>query len=168
MIVLGRILAPFGIRGWVKVQAYGDQPGAWCSMPSWWLAKDGDAAAEDWQAIVLQEASTHGKGLVAKFAAIDDRDAALALSGFYVGAPREALPANAEDEYYWGDLIGLAVVNETGEQLGRVRSLLESGANPVLCVADGDQERLLPFVAQVVRKVDLASGLIRVAWGKDW
>jgi len=168
MIVLGRITAPFGIRGWLKVQAYGDGQEAWCAMPSWWLAKDGDAAAKDWRTIALQQASTHGKGLVAKFAAVDDRDAALALVGFYVGAPREALPVNAEDEYYWADLVGLEVVNEAGERLGRVQSLLESGANAVLCVVDGDQERLLPFVAQVVRKVDRASGLIRVDWGKDW
>lgn len=168
MIVLGRITAPFGIRGWVKVQAYGDQPGAWCAMPNWWVSRNGDPAATDWQTIVLQEASTHGKGLVAKFAAVDDRDAALALAGFHVGAPRAALPANAEDEYYWADLVGLEVVNEAGERLGQVRSLLESGANAVLCVADGEQERLLPFVAQVVRQVDVVRRLIRVDWGKDW
>ena len=168
MIVLGRITAPFGIRGWVKVQAYGDKPGAWCAMVDWWLSRNSDAAAADWQAAALQEASIHGKGLVAKFAAIDDRDAALALTGFYVGAPREALPANAEDEYYWADLVGLEVVNEAGERLGRVSSLLESGANAVLCVVDGEEERLLPFVAQVVHKVDVVGGLIRVDWGKDW
>jgi len=168
MIVLGRITAPFGIRGWVKVQAYGDRPDAWCEMPKWWLARNADAAATDWQTVALQEASTHGKGLVAKFAAIDDRDAALALTGFYVGAPRQALPANAEDEYYWADLVGLEVVNQAGERLGRVRSLLESGANAVLCVGDGEEERLLPFVAQVVRKVDVIGGLICVDWGKDW
>ena len=168
MIVLGRITAPFGIRGRVKVQAYGDTPTAWCSMPNWWLSRDGDAAAKDWRSIALQEASTHGKGLVAKLAQVDDRDAALALSGCYVGAPREALPANAEDEYYWADLLGLEVVNEAGERLGQVRSLLESGANSVLCVVDGERELLLPFVAAVVRKVDAAGKIIRVDWGKDW
>ena len=167
MIVLGRILAPFGIRGWVKVQAYGDQPEAWCAMPRWWLAKD-SGQARDWQPIELQEATVHGKGLIAKFAAIEDRDAALALGGLLVGAPRDALPANAEDEYYWADLLGLAVVNELGEPLGTVKTLLESGANPVLCVVDGDKERLLPFVAQVISKVDVAQRLIRVIWGKDW
>ena len=167
MIVLGRILAPFGIRGWVKVQAYGDQPDAWCAMPRWWLAKDsGDA--NQWNPIALQQASPHGKGLVAKFADIDDRDAALTLGGLLIGAPREELPANAEDEYYWADLLGLAVVNEDGDTLGTVKTLLESGANPVLCVSDGEQERLLPFVAAVVRQVDVAQRLIRVAWSKDW
>ena len=168
MIVLGRILIPFGIRGWVKVQAYGDEPEGWCSMPNWWLSRDADTPAGNWRSIDLQEASRHGKGLVAKFAGIDDRDAAAALTGCLVAAPREALPKNADDEYYWGDLVGLEVVNEAGERLGQVRSLLESGANSVLCVADGQTERLLPFVAAVVQQVDLAARQIRVVWGRDW
>ncbi len=168
MIVLGRILTPFGIRGWVKVQAYGDEPQAWCAMPNWWLCRDPEGADPMWQALALQEASVHGKGLVAKFPDIDDRDAALGLSGFYVGAPRAEMPHNASDEYYWGDLVGLEVQNEAGESLGRVTSLLESGANPVLCVLDGERERLLPFVAKVVKQVDVSSGLIRVDWGLDW
>ncbi len=168
MVVLGRILVPFGIRGWVKVQAYGDEPERWCAMPNWWLARDANAAAADWRRMDLQEASRHGKGLVAKFSGIDDRDAALALNGCLLAAPRAALPENADDEYYWGDLIGLAVVNEAGERLGNVKSLIESGANSVLCVVDGEIERLLPFVAAVILQVDLTGRQIRVAWGRDW
>ena len=166
MIVLGRILAPFGVRGWVKVQAYGDEPGSWCAMPRWWLCRDD--GGNDWQAVDLQEATPHGKGLVAKLAAIDDRDAALALSGHLVGAPRAALPATPDDEYYWADLVGLEVLNTAGDRLGKVSTLLESGANPVLCVVDGERERLLPFVVQVVQQVDVDQGLIRVVWEKDW
>ena len=168
MVVLGRILVPFGIRGWVKVQAYGDEPESWCAMPNWWLSRDVDGAAASWRRMDLQEAARHGKGLVAKFSGIDDRDAALALNGCLLAAPRAALPTNADDEYYWGDLIGLAVVNEAGERLGSVKSLIESGANSVLCVADGEIERLLPFVAAVILQVDLIGRQIRVAWGSDW
>ena len=168
MIVLGRITAPFGIQGWVKVQAYGDEPVAWCAMPRWWLARDSALEDAQWRPVEVQKASVHGKGLVAKFQDIDDRDGAAALNGCLIGAPRRDLPANAEDEYYWADLIGLRVVNQAGESLGKVASLLESGANPVLCVSDGECERLLPFVAQVVNKVDVAHGLICVTWGTDW
>ena len=168
MIVLGRILVPFGIRGWVKVQAYGDDPESWCAMPHWWLSRDADAPAANWRRMDLEEASRHGKGLVAKFAGIDDRDAALALTGCLLAAPREALPKNVADEYYWGDLVGLDVVNAAGERLGQVKTLIESGANAVLCVADGETERLLPFVATVVQQVDLEARLIRVVWGLDW
>ena len=81
--------------------------------------------------------------------------------------PREALPEAAENEYYWSDLIGLEVVNVQGEVLGKVTDLLETGANDVL-VVEGERERLLPFTAQVILKVDLAAGRINVDWGADY
>jgi 16S rRNA processing protein RimM len=105
---------------------------------------------------------------VAKLAGIDDRDASEALGSCYIGAPREALPQTASDEYYWADLIGLAVVNLQDQPLGRVTSLIETGANQVLVVTDGERERLLPFVEHVVGKVDVAGGVIRADWCLDW
>ena len=105
---------------------------------------------------------------MAKLAGIDDRDASEALGSCYIGAPRDALPPPAQDEYYWSDLIGLAVVNLQDQPLGRVTSLIETGANQVLVVSDGERERLLPFVEQVVGKVDVPGGVIRADWGLDW
>lgn len=168
MIVLGRIIGPFGVHGWVKVHPFGDGPDAWCAMPQWWLAAKADAEPETWVPYALQEASLHGKGLVAKFESVVGRSGAEAIAGLYVGAPREALPKTAADEYYWADLVGLDVVNMQGERLGKVSELLSSGANEVLCVRDGEHERLLPFVAQVVKSVDTGGGVIRVDWGADW
>ena len=54
------------------------------------------------------------------------------------------------------------------QPLGRVESLIETGANQVLVAKDGERERLLPFVAQVVRAVDLPGRRIQVDWGSDW
>lgn len=163
MIVLGRITAPFGVHGWLKVHPFGDDPESWMRMPRWWLGRD-----ESWQAYALKDCTPHGKGLVARIEGIDDRSAAEKLSGMFVGAPREALPKTAKDEFYWADLVGLEVVNLADEQLGRVADLLTGGAHDVLCVRDGDNERLLPFVATVVKKVDLAGRKIRVDWASDW
>jgi len=168
MIVLGRIVAPFGVNGWLRVHPFGDDPEAWRKMPQWWLAADVDAPDESWKAHGLETLKLHGDAVVAKLAGIDDRDASEALGNCYVGAPREALPAPAQDEYYWSDLVGLGVVNMQDQQLGRVKSLIETGAHQVLVVADGERERLLPFVGHVVRLVDVAQGVIRVDWDSDW
>jgi 16S rRNA processing protein RimM len=168
MIVLGRIVAPFGVNGWLRVHPFGDDPEAWRKMPQWWLSTDVDAPPECWKARGLEGLKLHGDGVVAKLAGIDDRDASEALGSCYFGAPREALPAPVKDEYYWADLVGLAVVNVLGQPLGRVKSLIETGANEVLVVADGERERLLPFVEQVIRAVDVAGGVIRVDWDVDW
>ena len=168
MIVLGRIVAPFGVHGWLRVHPFGDDPEAWRKMPQWWLSADVDAPAGSWKAHGLEAVKLHGDGVVAKLAGIDDRDASEALGSCYFGAPRDALPPPAQDEYYWADLIGLAVVNMQDQPLGRVKSLIETGANQVLVVADGEHERLLPFVEHVVRKVDVAGGLIRADWDCGW
>jgi 16S rRNA processing protein RimM len=168
MIVLGRIVAPFGVNGWLRVHPFGDDPEAWRKMPQWWLSADVDAPDASWTTRGLEALKLHGDGVVAKLAGIDTRDAAEALGSCFFGAPREALPAPAQEEYYWADLVGLEVVNEQGLALGRVKSLIETGANEVLVVADGDRERLLPFVEQVVKAVDVAGGLIRVDWDADW
>jgi 16S rRNA processing protein RimM len=87
----------------------------------------------------------------------------------FVGVPRAALPATAKDEYYWADLIGLDVVNTRDQLLGRVLGLIETSANDVLRIAnEGDDERLLPFVASVVLDVNLGARRIRVDWDIDW
>ena len=81
--------------------------------------------------------------------------------------PRNALPEPAENEYYWSDLIGLSVFNAEQQAFGKVSELLETGANDVL-VVQGERERLIPFVPQVIQEVDLAAGMIRVDWGLDY
>lgn len=168
MIVLGRITAPFGVAGWVRVHAFGDDPLSWRVMKQWWLGADAQAAG-GWQPYTLKGCREHSGSLVAKFAEVGDRSGAEMLQGLYVAAPREALPATAQNEYYWADLIGLTVVNAAGHELGVVQELIATGANEVLVVRDEQQnERLLPFVAQVIEKVDSAQRRIYVAWEADW
>lgn len=166
MVVLGRLADPYGIRGWIRLYPFADDPLDWAKMPTLWLGREGEA---EWREIGLKNLKAHASGLVCLFDGIADRSAAEALKGLLVGAPRDALPETATDEYYWADLIGLEVVNAAGESLGRVDSLIETGANDVLRVVDGEgNERLLPFVDAVVREVDKNTGRIRVEWGLDW
>jgi 16S rRNA processing protein RimM len=166
MIVLGRVVAPYGVRGWLKIRPFGDDPAAWRGMPRWWLGTD--ASGDGWQAFKLEGLRQHGAAWIAKLAGIDDRGAAEGLDGSFIGAPREELPRNEGNEFYWVDLVGLNVVNEHDESLGTVDSLIETGAHDVLLVKDGETERLLPFVEQVVKHVDVAAGRVVVAWGRDW
>ena len=172
MIVLGRITTPFGVDGWVKVHAFGDDPLSWKAMPKWWLAESPSGPAESWTPIRLIACRVHGDGIIARFEGVDGRSGSEGLRGRYIGAPREALPRTAQDEYYWSDLIGLPVVNIAGESLGEVVDLIESGAHAVLQLRDkAGVERLLPFTAQVVKKVRLSPSAvagIEVDWGLDW
>ena len=168
IIVLGRLVEPYGVRGWLHLQVYGDDPLSWKSLPVWQVGKESGS----WQGYELQGLKAHGDGFVVAFAGVAGRTAAEAMKGMLVGAPRAALPAVPEDEFYWADLVGLKVVNQAGESLGRVDGLIETGANDVLRVVDTDAaesvERLLPFVAAVVGKVDVAAGVVHVEWERDW
>lgn len=136
-------------------------------MPEWWLAPE-DGAEANWVAARLSGLRLHGGGWVAKFEGVDSRDSAEKMEGWYFGAPRGELPATGTGEYYWADLIGLQVINLQGEGLGMVESLIETGANHVLKLIDGEKERLLPFIDQVVGNVDVAAGRMTVDWQADW
>ena len=165
IVVLGRLADPYGMQGWLRLYAFGDDPLAWSKMPVWWLGREGGP----WRECGLKSLKTHGDGLVALLDGVADRTAADALKGFLVGAPRTALPKTDEDEFYWADLVGLEVINAGGDSLGKVAGLIETGANAVLrVVGDDDSERLLPFVSAVVLAVEKEAGLIRVEWGSDW
>lgn len=175
-IVVGKIGAPHGVRGWVKIQSFTDPAGNLLDYDPWYLNLSGKDLSgkgksentEHWQRAELLEARVHGKGLVAHFKGCDDRDVAVGLRGQLIAVQREQLPKPAEGEYYWLDLEGLRVENLEGINLGIVDHLLETGANDVL-VVKGERERLIPYVqGPIVKEVDIEGGVIRVDWSPDY
>ena len=170
---MGRISAPFGIKGWIRVQPYTRAASNLTHYPTWWLS-----TAAGWQEYKVEQSQAQGTDVVAKLAGCDDRDLAAAFKGQQVAIPREAFPPAEKDEFYWADLIGLKVVNSEGLDFGVVDSVLETGANDVMVVQQSaaavleqggkEQERLIPFIAEVVKRVDIAASLIEVEWGADY
>ena len=161
-VVIGRISGLFGVRGWCKVHSYTEPREALIDYDAWRIGTEGD-----WRPVTVVEGRRHGKTLVVRLEGIEDRDAAAALVGLDIAVPRESLPDAGEGRYYWHDLEGLEVRRRDGTTIGRVRELLETGANDVLIV-DGERETLIPFVVgEVVLDVDLANGHILVDWEWD-
>jgi len=162
-VVVAKIGAPYGVRGWVKVFSFTEQTDALLDYDPWYFNKAGE-----WPIAPVIEAKTHGKGLVAKFKGCEDRDAAALLNGTEIAIRRDQLPPTAENEYYWSDLQGLEVLTTEGVSLGKVDHLLETGANDVL-VVKGDRERLIPYVTgPIVKNVDLDAGTLQVDWDSDF
>ena len=106
--------------------------------------------------------------VVAAAQEVPDRSAAEALKGARVFVARSSFPTAGTDEYYWVDLIGCTVFNRDGVTLGTVADLTDTGAHSVLRVVQGDDERLIPFVAAYVDTVDLQARRIGVDWGLDY
>ena len=162
-VVVGRITRAHGVRGWVRIQSWTAPPENLLAYRPW-LLRDGSA----WKPVAVHEVDPQPKGLIARLEGTDDRNGADALAGQEIAVPRSCLPAAAGDEYYWFDLIGLAVRTPDGRELGQVERLLETGANDVLVVHGEDRERLVPFIASVVLEVDLEAGRLVADWDPDF
>lgn len=159
---MGRIVAPYGIYGWLKIQPDTEVLDGLLDYPEWWLGHN-----KQWQKYEVEAAKVHSNTLLVKLKGVSDRDMAFALKSRQVAVPREQLPEPDENEYYWSDLIGLHVTNLQGEDLGEIAEVFETGANDVL-VAKGDRERLIPFVDQVVLEVDLDAKIMQVDWDAEF
>ena len=158
---MGRVLGPFGVRGWVKIHPYTEHPAGLTQYAQWWLR-----TPKGWQAFSPAETEQHGQHLVARLQGLSDRDEASGFTGVDIAVDREVLPETDSGEYYKDDLVGLKVVNLAGENLGRVVEVFENGAHDILRVVDAGVERLLPFIGNVVEKVDIGAGEIQVDWGE--
>lgn len=161
-IALGKIVGVFGIKGWVKVFSE-TRPREQIFTYSPWILELNGSVIE----VELVEGKVQGKGLIASLKGFTDCDQAKQLTGAVITVPEQALPATRKDEYYWSQLVGLNVVNLQGINLGRVKSLFETGANDVMIVK-GDEEHLIPFTRYAVIDVDLDSGMITVDWDEDF
>jgi len=160
---MGRVSGVYGVRGWLRVRSHCEPLEQLLAYSAWQLK-----TATGWHSHVLEQGKAHGSGLVAKLATVDEREQARELVGADIAVDRSQLPALAQDEYYWNDLIGFGVVTRDDEELGRVTGLMQTGANDVLVVS-GDRERLIPFIReQVVLVVDAEARRIEVDWDPDF
>jgi 16S rRNA processing protein RimM len=162
LIILGQVGAPWGVRGWVRLNSYTDPREALLDYRDIYLRQEGD-----WQAARIAEGRLQGKSLVARLEGVNDRDVALQSRGAEIAVARELMPDPGEGHYYWSDLEGMMVKGRDGREFGRVAYLLATGEHDVLVVA-GEREILIPFVmGRTILDVDQDSGLIKVDWEWD-
>lgn len=162
-VVVGRIAALYGVRGWVKVFSHTDPRDNILRYQPWMVNFNGA-----WQTLEHVEGRIHQQGIVARLDGYDDRDAATALLGCDIAVRPEQLARLSPGEYYWSELIGLKVITTEGVELGVVEKLLETGSNDVL-VVQGERERLLPYLpGSVVIDVDKSAGVLRVDWDPEF
>jgi 16S rRNA processing protein RimM len=168
-LVLGKLTSAYGVKGWIKVYSYTEPMENIGNYHPIWLERNGQR-----KEITLESVKRHGKGLVAKIEGCDSREQIPDYTGGLLVVPRDQLAPLEPGEYYWSDLIGLAVINERGEDLGKVHHLIETGSNDVLVVRGSEtsidkRERLIPYLPeQVVLAVDLDAQQMRVDWDSEF
>lgn len=183
-IEVGRVTGAWGLKGGIRVMPFSKDPQALFSSRRWFIQPPELPVAGPKRAGVafppslrITHSKEQGDAVVATAQEIPDRNAAEAMKGARIFIARSSFPTVGDGEFYWIDLIGLAVVNRQGETLGTVTGLLDTGAHSVLRIHRPDapadaspeaSERLVPFVAAFIDHVSLADKRITVDWGLDY
>jgi 16S rRNA processing protein RimM len=154
MLSIGKIVAAHGVGGAVKAVVQAERRELFTPPAEVFLEGEKGGA---WYRV--RDALPAGRFVLLKFEGVTDRTRAQELVGNLLLVSRADLPELEEGEYYWADIIGLKVENVSGEALGTVESIIETGANDVYVVKnDRGGEILLPALSWVILKVDLAAG----------
>jgi 16S rRNA processing protein RimM len=110
------------------------------------------------QEFAVQRARVQGRFVLLKLADVDSREAAERWRNALVVVPEQERVRLPRGHYFWEDVIGLAVHAEDGERLGRVREILQTGANDVYVVDTDGGELLVPAIKDVVQRIDPTKG----------
>lgn len=161
-VVLGRIIGPYGPRGWLKLLSSTEPRENILRYEPWQVEREGH-----WSRISIVDRRLCGSKVMVRLEGCQDREQASAFRGCAIAVDRSQLPDTEDGEFYWTDLIGLQVVSTHGPVLGDVGRMMETGANDVM-VVQGSIERLIPFLqGRVVKSVDLEKGVVIVDWHPD-
>lgn len=164
---MGRVLGPYGIKGWLKARPFTALPDTLLDYDRWWLAAEGGQGA--WKEFAVVSARIHADTLLVELEGLTDRETSAAWRGALLGVPRKKLPKLRKGEMYWADLVGFAVVNRGGELLGSVAGMLDTAAHPVLrVVGDDGRERLIPLVPAYLDAIDAEIRQVQVDWQQDF
>lgn len=177
VLVMGRITAVYGIKGWVKIESATEPRENIFAYQPWYISgKNG------LQSIEVDEYRLHGKAYAGHIKGVDDRDTAQAYCRKDIYIEKRLLPELGGDEFYWHQLEGLKVYSvgvlpgDSGVDrilLGEVSEIMETGANDVLvlksCLNSIDKrERLVPWLNEFLHSIDLGKGEIEVYWDPEF
>ncbi|MDG2090991.1 MAG: ribosome maturation factor RimM [Gammaproteobacteria bacterium] len=168
-VLIARIGAAYGIKGWIKLISFSSPKENILNYQTF-LTPQGSALIE----LEIDQSKTQGKGFVAHIKGCDDRNLTQEFTGKDLYINKALLPELNENEYYWHQLEGMRVKTLSGDDLGIVDHLLETGANDVLVVKPDElsvdeDERLIPYLFnQVIDNIDEDLRVIKVNWERDY
>ena len=160
-IYLGKITGVHGIKGWLKIQSFSSPPENILNYPSWIINNQGEE-----ELYSIEQGRKQNNKIVVKLEKIDDRNTAESLINSKIQIQRSDLPKLSNENYYWSDLVGLSVLNSEETVIGKIESLIETGANDVMVIITLKDERILiPFVMhEIIKEVNVELNYIKIDW----
>ena len=162
-VVMGKVVGSHGIKGWLKIQPFTEDINTLGKFSSWFLSKN----ESEWKEFKIESSSIKGRTLLSKIENVNDRNEADKFKSFLIGINKIDLPVLEKGKYYWSDLISLEVINEVGFNFGVIDSIMETGSNDVL-VIKGEKETLIPYLDNVILKIDLEKKNVLVDWDENF
>lgn len=161
-VAIGKLGKSHGIQGWLRFYSLTDPQDNALHYRPWLLATDSGLVE-----VNLENSSQWRQCFLVKLNAYDSINEVKPLANHSVYTWRQQFEPLADGEYYWADLIGLQVYNLEGQYLGTIDHLLATGANDVLYVKHDNGKRLVPYIDQVINRIDPAEGYIVVDWNEQ-
>ncbi len=154
-VTVGRILAPHGVRGEVKVEIMTDFPDRFMEHPRLYLGRSSTP-------VRVGSARFFKQFVLLKLEGYPDRNSVEGLRGELLQIPIGEAITLEEGEHYVYEMLGLEVITDDGRELGEITEVIETGANDVYVVRGPLGEVLLPDTDEVVLEVDLKGGKVEV------
>jgi 16S rRNA processing protein RimM len=160
LIAVGRISGTHGIRGQVRLHSYSGNLESLQVAHAALLRFPAGGSRQ----VTIKRAADHSGKILLTLDNVDSIEQAEILVGCELFLQRDQLPSPAEDEFYWHDLLGLAVVTNEGQVLGTIKDIMETGANDVYLVRDDTRRReyLIPAIASVINSINLQTGTVTI------
>lgn len=148
-VCLGKITGAHGIKGLVKIAAFGEDPYLIEDLSPVFTDAEGPAT------LAITRLQPQGSHFLAAVEGIGDRTQAESLKGTELYVPREALPEIEEDgAYYIEDLIGMETRDESGQTVGTVLAVHNFGAGDLLEIRlSNGQSFIMPFTGETVGEI---------------
>jgi len=159
-IPIGKIAGPHGIQGAVKVYSYAESFSVFKTGITILVKNPDDSTVKNYR---VKWSAPHSRFVLLLFEGMDSRSPADNLKGFELFLNKADLPELEKDTYYWNDIIGLLVYTSDDNYIGRVESIIETGANDVYVVKDEkNNEVLIPAIESVVLNIDVIQKIMKV------
>lgn len=155
---IGQIVNTFGIKGFVKVNPFVDDITRYDDLKKVYVKRN-----KTLKEIEIEEVKYHKNMVLVKFKGIDRVEDAELLRNSYIEVDRENAIELKEGEYFIADLLGLKVLSESGEELGKLEDIFNTGSNDIYVVKTEDgKQLLLPAISEVIKEINLEESKIVV------
>lgn len=148
-LIVGKIGAPHGIKGEIKVFPLTDDPTRFESLKKVYVK-----LREGYEEFEISSIKYNGPHLILKLKEINDRNDADKLKNEYIEIPRKEGIALKKDEYYIVDLIGLDVY-ENHVKIGVLKDVISTGGTDLYEIETEEKTILVPAVSQYILKIDI-------------